>query len=90
MLHIQLAVAEAEVLPEADEQSAEERSGVEMIIDNGQIRSYNTLMKLLHMYYDLLDVLGCMHVSKTTGPIRVNNLSKVQILWLQTCQLSAF
>ena len=65
MLHIQLAVAEAEVLSEADEQSARD--------DNRQwTDSYNTLMKLLHMYYDLLDVLGCMHVSKTTGPIRVN------------------
>lgn len=90
MLHVQqISVAEAKVLPEPDEQLAREHSGVEMIID---INRHSTLTKLLYVTAYVLQFIECVKlgVSKTRGPIMACELSKAQILWIQSCQLSTF
>ena len=89
MLHVQLTIAEAEVLLEPEEQPAEQGHGVEMIID---INRYSTLTKLLYVTAYVLRFVGYVksHVSKPAGPITVNELSKAQTLWIRSCQLSAF
>ena len=90
ILHVQLASAETEVLvPESDEQPAEEQTGVQTVID---IERYSTLTKLLYVTAYVLRFIECVkpHVSKATGPITVTELSKAQTLWIQSCQLSSF
>ena len=70
MLHVQLTVAETEVLPEP-----------EMII---YINRYSTLTKLLYVTACILRFVGYVksHISKPAGPITVNKLSKAQTLWI--------
>ena len=89
MLHVQLAVAKAEILPESVEQPVEDHSGVEMIIN---IDRYSTLTKLLYVTVYVLRFIEYVKLceSKTTGPITVNELSMAQTLWIRNCQLSAF
>lgn len=89
MLHVQLAVAEAEVLPESDGQPIKECSGVEKIID---IDRYSTLTKLLYVTAYVLRFIECIksRVYKCTGPITASELSKAQLLWIQSCQISSF
>jgi len=89
MVHIQLSVAEAEVLPEPEEQPAEEHYGIETIMD---INRYSTLTKLLYVTAYVLQFIECvkLHVSKPAGPITVHELGKAQMLWIQSCQLSTF
>ena len=90
ILHVQLASAETEVLvPESDEQPAEEQTGVQTVID---IERYSTLTKLLYVTAYVLRFIACVkpRVSKVTSPITVNELSKAQTLWIQSCQLSTY
>ena len=81
IVHVQLAVAEAEVLPEPDEQPIKKCSGVEMIID---IERYSTLTKLLYVTAYVLRFIECIKscVYKCTGPITTSELSKAQLLWI--------
>ena len=49
-------------------------------------------MKLLYVTAYVLRFIECVkpRVSKVTGPITVNELSKAQTLWIQSCQLSTY
>lgn len=89
MLHVQLSIAEAEVLSEPVKPPDEEYSGLEKIID---IESYSTLTNLLYVTAFVLRFIEYVksHVSKSTGPITVCELNKAQRLWIKSCQLSAF
>ena len=89
MLHVQLAIAEAEVLPVPDKQPVKECSGVEMIID---IDRYSTLTKLLYVTAYVLRFIECIksRVYKCTGPITTSELSKAQLSWIRSCQISSF
>ena len=88
IVHVQLAVAEAEVLTEPDEQPIKKCSGVEIIID---IERYSTLTKLLYVTAYVLRFIECIKscVYKCTGPI-TSELSKAQLLWIRSCQISSF
>ena len=91
MLHVQLAVADSEVLPEPDpdNQPTKEGSGVGMIID---ISRYSSLTKLLYVTAYILRLIEYIksRVYKYTGPITTSELSKAQLLWIRHCQSSSF
>ena len=91
MLHVQLAVADSEVLPEPDpdNQPTKEGSGVGMIID---ISRYSSLTKLLYVTAYILRFIEYIksRVYKYTGPITTSELSKAQLLWIRHCQSSSF
>ena len=90
--HVQLTVAETEVLsPNPVEETSEDNqlSSVATIID---IERYSTLSKLLYVTAYVLRFIECIksHGSKPTGPITAGELSKAQNMWIQSCQHSTY
>ena len=95
MLHAQLTVAEAEVLPPDPSSGSSGFSEVDnyptvaVVIDIGR---YSSLSKLLYVTAYVLRFLKCVKSrgSKPTGSITAVELSKAQMLWIQSCQHSTY
>ena len=54
--------------------------------------SFNPYLLFKFLIFYVLRFIECVkpRVSKVTGPITVNELSKAQTLWIQSCQLSTY
>lgn len=89
---VQLATAEAEVLPlDPAEETCEDNKHhtVAGILD---IEWYSTLSKLLCVTVYVLRFIECIKScgSKPAGSITASELSKAQMLWIQSCQHSTY
>lgn len=92
ILHVQLAVAEAEVLllnPVEETCEDNKYPTVAAILD---IERYSTLSKLFYVTIYVLQLIACIksHEPKPTGSTTASELSKVQMVWIQCCQHSTF
>ena len=91
-LHVQLTVADDELLPLDPIEEAFESQKHPTVADIIDIERYSTLSKLLYVTAYVLRFVECIKLteSKPTGPITASELSKVQMLWIQSCQHSTY
>ena len=92
ILHVQLTVADTELLPLDPIEEASENKKHPTVANIIDIERYSTLSKLLYVTAYVLRFVECIKPteSKPTGPITANELSRAQTLWIQSCQHSTY